>query len=262
MNKVTKKDFDIDLGEFYDVKKGLPSYDSRRQSKLLFLSLFLLSAIFLSTIILAIGFLDIILDNLDIGGGVSIPSDYQIFIFLSFIFSEQVFLIGLLSLFAGILRALIFKNQLKSKFMIYVLVIISSGVIGGISAGVLSVLFELVHKHLVRLVPFLEPGLASILLKFFEGLLVGTLGGAIIGIIIAYAYIRFVGNSRYSRRYFIYTFFSWIILCGVGWSFGFAINDFLKTTFIGFAFGIFLILLADGIGFIAFLNLSPQIEFS
>lgn len=94
MSKLTENDLMSHHDEFYNVKKGLPSYSSRRRSKLFFLILFILIAILLSTLILSIGFLDTIIENLDIGD-VYVPVDYQAIILLIFVFFEQVFYVGI-----------------------------------------------------------------------------------------------------------------------------------------------------------------------
>lgn len=209
----------IDDDEFKDVKKGLPTENAAQKAGINFIIVF-------SVIGLIIAFLILLFQEQisSVGETVSARFGYV---------PEQVVISGFLALLIGSIQAWIFRNKIKSRKYVFILVSMLGGMIGGLVSGLM-----------------INAGLNA-------PIVLGAVTGALAGGTSSFVQNRLMGNFRHGASWFIYSTISWAVIFAIGWAIGWWAD---QGTDIALA-GAFLII-ATGISLAVFLNRTPQIEFS
>ena len=205
--------------EFKDVKKGLPTESAAQKAGINFVILFSVTGIVIALLILL--FQEQISN---VGALVSGQFGYV---------PEQMVISGFLALLIGSIQAWIFRNRIKSRRYIFILVSMLGGMIGGLVSGLM------INANIN--VP----------------LVLGAVTGALAGGTSSFVQNRLMGNFRHGASWFIYSTISWAVIFAIGWTIGWWANRGMDIALAG-AF----LIIATGISLAVFLNRTPQIEFS
>lgn len=252
--------------EFRTVKKGLPPESSPQRSKLLFLSVFILVGIVWAIIILLFGVIDNFLFTINGSSAQTVeisPIVYNtIQLFLQISLYGAYF--GILAFFISGIQTWILKNRLRSNFLIFIILSMIGGFVGGGVGRLLYYLLNyIVDDNFANVMNLIALGTSNVswlvirFLYFVEGAIVGIFIGLVVGVIIGLLQNLGMKNKKHSWRWFSYNVIAWVVISTVVGAINIGIRGFL-----GVALGAVFMMIGHGIGIICFLNFSPQFEFS
>jgi hypothetical protein len=243
--------------EFNDVRKGLPNIKKPR----FFIHFILIILHFGIGLILLIAFIlaGILVGNIDTSflfAGLS-SSTREIIYFFDIIFETSAYT-ALLALIVGMIQGFILKGKIKSRKQFFSLLSIAGGMCGGVVGGLVY------YLEFLFLADFGVSNMTANSAGFIwsiAGLIMGVVSGITVGGVNSLLQNFVMNNSKHSSKWFFYNLISWSMVLGIGWALNLGVNRIYSLPFIGDAVASMFILVAHGIGIIAFLALSPQIEF-